>query len=266
MKNSYTSEMRDSCRKAARADFLNIGANAKTVKNTKVGYLTGILYLAPEKLSGRNVCSHATPGCIASCLNTAGQGRYDNVQAARIAKTKLFYASREEFWLHLERSLEFLTKKAAKLGHKPSVRLNGTSDLPFESFIVRDGRTIMELWPDVEFYDYTKVPKRMRKYLSGAMPANYSLTFSYTENNAAACSEFLADGGTVAVVFEKELPAFFMGFPVVNGDEHDAINTRDGGTILGLSAKGRAKQDTTGFVVRASVPVAFCGILDFIAA
>ena len=55
--------------------LLSVEADAKTVKGRKKGYLTGIMYLAPFKLSGYQVCPMAEiAGCVGDCLNTAGHG------------------------------------------------------------------------------------------------------------------------------------------------------------------------------------------------
>lgn len=48
--------------------------NPKTVKGRKDNIMTAIMHLAPHTLSGANVCAHATAGCAAACLNTAGRG------------------------------------------------------------------------------------------------------------------------------------------------------------------------------------------------
>jgi len=105
--------------------------NAKTTKGEDLGFLTGILYLAPSRVSGRNVCSHASEGCIAVCLYLAGMGVFSNVQKARIAKTLLFFKDPLAFIELLEKDIIALIKKAKKLNLKPCVRLNGTSDLPW---------------------------------------------------------------------------------------------------------------------------------------
>jgi hypothetical protein len=41
-----------------------------------------------------------------------------------------------------------------------------------------------------------------------------------------------------------------MGRPVINADEHDLRFLDDKGVIAGLKAKGRAKKDYSGFVIR----------------
>ena len=126
----------------------------------------------------------------------------------------------------------------------PCVRLNGTSDLPWERIAVNDnGQTILALFPDVQFYDYTKVPNRRN------LPANYHLTFSLAESNLSDATSELANGRSVAVVFRhKALPESYLGHKVVNGDETDLRFLDASAVIVGLYAKGRAKRDTSGFV------------------
>jgi hypothetical protein len=226
--------------------MLGIESDAKTVKGTAEGYLTGILYLAPHKLSGViNTCVMASLGCIASCLFTAGRAAFSpNIRAARIAKTVLLVTDQLAFLASLAYDIDGLRRKAAKRGLIPAVRINGTSDMPILAL------TMAKLFPDVQFYDYTKLPKAWLRTLP-----NYHLTFSHSEVNHAACIDALAHGVNVAVVFGlkkgSEFPETWNGYPVVSGDETDLRFTDPkGGVVVGLYAKGQAKKDCSGFVVR----------------
>jgi hypothetical protein len=227
--------------------------DAKTSKGEAAGYLTGILYLAPFNLSGRNVCPHASEGCAAACLFSAGMGAFANVQGARIAKTKAFFRDPKAFVETLSQDIEALKRKAARLGLSPCVRLNGTSDLPWENLGGQLGVCLMRRFPDVAFYDYTKNPARVRAWIEGRMPANYSLTFSRSECNGETALELAKAGANVAVVFAtkkgKDLPETWAGRPVVDGDLNDLRFLDGPGRIVGLRAKGKAKKDTSGFVV-----------------
>lgn len=222
--------------------LLNVGNNAKTIKSDKKGYITGILYLAPHKSGGKNVCSHASKGCIKSCLYTAGFGAYPFVQTGRINKTKLFFENREQFKEMLINDIRSLVNRAKKRKLIPLVRLNGTSDLPWETIFPE----IFTMFPDVQFYCYTKVYSRYVKFQNGDFPSNYHLTFSRSETNEDKVLEILKSGGNVSVVFHK-VPKTWNGFKVINGDNDDLIFLKKG--LVGLKAKGRAKKDTTGFVV-----------------
>lgn len=227
--------------------LLGVGTSYKTIKSEKVGVLTGILYMAPYNLSGKNVCPNASAGCAAACLNTSGRGAMHVVQAARLKKTQRFFADRQQFLWDLVNEIRALKRKAQARGMKAAVRLNGTSDLPYEKYKVRDtGKNIMELFPDIQFYDYTKLETRITK---GQLPANYHLTFSRAEDNDHKLDAVL-EHTSAAVVFSGELPATWRGYPVIDGDEHDARFTDAGpGTVIGLLVKGQGKKDTTGFVV-----------------
>ncbi len=229
-----------------KQNLLGINTNYKTIKNEKVGVLTGIIYMAPYNLSGKNVCPAASKGCAAACLNTAGRGAMNVVQAARLKKTRRFFSNRNIFLSDLCDEIEDLKERAAKKGMKASVRLNGTSDLPYEKYKIKNGKNIMELFPDVQFYDYTKLDNRFTK---GQLPANYHLTFSRAEDNDHKLKKVLKHT-SAAVVFAGKLPKTWRGYPVIDGDEHDARFTDAGpGVIIGLKAKGKARHDASGFVV-----------------
>ena len=152
-------------------------ANYKTVKGEKLGYLTGILYLAPAKISGYEVCPRRSAGCTEACLYTAGMGKFSNVQQARIKKTKQFFEDRDNFLMQLRKDITALVRKAKKTNMTPAVRLNGTSDIEWTRF------GIMEEFPDVQFYDYTKVLNRLKQ----PIPKNYHITFSKSEDNEMDC-------------------------------------------------------------------------------
>jgi len=221
-------------------------ANPKIQKGTKLGYLSFILHLAPSTLSGRNTCPKATPGCIASCLNTAGRGGMfkrgettNTIQRARIRKTRYFYEQRQDFMLDLKRDIEKAIKLAAKMNLIPVFRLNGTSDLSWEKYDMLPGLNVFECFPTVQFYDYTKVLGRKVKDI-----ANYHLTFSKAENNDSDVAEALLQGMSVVAVYDK-VPE---GVP--SADETDLRFLDPKGVMLGLKAKGKAKKDYSGFVIR----------------
>lgn len=223
--------------------LLNIDANAKTVKGQGRGYMTAILYLAPADESGYEVCPMASAGCRKACLNKAGMGAFSTVQAARIAKTRLYFEDRAAFKAQLVSEVRAFIRKAIKLGLIPVVRLNGTSDIPWERVPVEGKANIMELFPSVQFYDYTKRHNRRN------LPANYHLTFSLAEDNDSRAGAAATNGANIAVVFRTDkFPTTFMGMPVVDGDADDLRFLDGRGVVVGLKAKGPAKKDTSGFV------------------
>ena len=209
-----------------------------------LGYHSGIMYLAPWQTSGiGNVCPYASDGCIKSCLFTSGRGAMYSVQQARVNRTKFFYNHRDDFLQQLTNETEQFIKKCTKLNLIPSLRLNGTSDVPWHKFFD------MEKYPNVQFYDYTKSPSRMLQFLNGELPNNYHLTFSRSETNEKDAIEMKRAGGNVAVVFKPTIPLKWKRFNVFSGDKHDLrfLDPKHG--ICGLTAKGKAKRDNTGFTV-----------------
>lgn len=252
--------------------LLGIDTNVKTVKGQSKGYMTAILYLAPANISGYEVCPMATAGCRAACLYSAGRGAFSNVQKSRIAKTKWFFEDRTAFMAQLVKEIAAFIKYATKRGFIPTVRLNGTSDIVWERVAVPGFANVMDMFPSVQFYDYTK--RHNRKDL----PANYHLTFSLAEGNDDNAFWALRQGMNVAAVFRKVPKVFHLPrtrdrdcvetgaslqtmsngitrwvgnvaeIPVVDGDESDLRFLDPRGVIVGLKAKGKARKDTTGFV------------------
>jgi hypothetical protein len=220
-------------------------ANTKTMKGEKYGYQTYIMHLAPSTLSGYQVCPMASPGCASACLNLSGMGKFSNVQAARIAKTKWFFEDRKAFMAQLVKEVEAAIRKSTRLGFTPAFRLNGTSDIRWEQYaVVRNGveyRNIMEAFPTTQFYDYTKLTNR------NFVPSNYHLTFSRSETNYMETVRMMAQMN-VAVVFD-EIPDKYMGITVVDGTETDLRFLDPSFVIVGLKANGKAKKDQTGFTV-----------------
>ena len=223
-------------------------SNSKIEKSKKLGYITYGMHLSPADKSGYNVCPNASEGCRDACLDTAGMGSFSNVQKARIEKTLFFFRERKAFLDQLWKEVNSAIKSAARKDMIPCFRLNLTSDLPFH-VIKRNGETILEAFPDVQFYDYTPDPKRFTQFLEGLLPNNYHLTFSRKEDKQALCDSVLASGGNVATVFRNILPSKWKGFDVVDGDDTDLRFLDPKNVIVGLVEKGKAKKDDSGFVV-----------------
>lgn len=224
---------------------MHLLSNNTKIEKSNAGsskYFAAILQLAPYNLSGYNVCPEASPACSSQCLYYAGFGRYQNVQDVRIERTKMFFEARTYFLKLLKKDVESVIKRANKLGLKPAVRLNGMSDLPWEKFCP-------ELFDyPVQFWDYTKIRTRYRSFLNGELPKNYHLTFSRSEKNEEAAIDFLNIGGNVAVVGTKR-PRYWNGFITVDGDKSDFRFLDKENRVVWLIPKGRAKKDTSGFVL-----------------
>ena len=222
-------------------------ANPKIQKGTEYGYLSFILHLAPSDVSGHNVCPKATAGCISACLNLAGRGGMfrkgettNVIQKARVRKTRYFFEDRDGFMKDLYHDIRKAIKFAEKQGLTPVFRLNGTSDLSWEKYEVgTTGLNIFQLFPTVQFYYYTAVLGRKVKHLF-----NYHLTFSRKESNDKDCQQALLDGMNVATVFDEIPKGVFCA------DDTDLRFLDPQVGVIGLKAKGPAKKDYSGFVIR----------------
>lgn len=224
--------------------YLSDGSsNTKTSKNVRK---TLILYLSPHKQNslGRNLCPSASHGCIQSCLFTAGRGVFKNVMNARLNRTEKFLSDRRSFISSIADEINSKARRNDVL----AVRLNGTSDIKLVEMLTSD-HVIAD---NVVFYDYTKIKhKAGRRVLASGH--NYVVTFSRSESNEDDAIDVLNSGGIVAVVFSGELPKYWRGFRVIDGDERDdlMLDVR-GAVVLGLKAKGKAKRDESGFVVNST--------------
>ncbi|MGN6820572.1 MAG: GP88 family protein [Sphingomonas sp.] len=233
-------------------------SNPKVAKNGKLGVAASVLHLAAGDMSGHEVCPKRSPGCSAACLMTAGNPAYlQGKTQARIKRTKLYFENRDLFMNILVLEIAKAIEKAKAANMDPAFRLNGTSDIVYEKKKFKlypwvaeklnlrhfdNTGTILELFPDVQFYDYTKIPGR-------TPPPNYHLTFSESEINAEDVAKEMARGLNIASVFPiKAVPKTHLGRPVIDGDEHDYRPADPAGVIVGLKVKGLGKQDATGFV------------------
>ena len=224
-----------------------LSSSAKAEKSAKVGVLNRVLFLTSGVY-----CSHATPGCLKACLgHTSGRMGQQKATDSRDRRSALYWCDIDEFMTTLRRDLKRLVGQAEKRDMVPAVRLNGTSDLAWE----KTHREMFDEFPEVNFFDYTKIGKRMHEFLdgqtsTGPWPSNYHLTLSVSERNEQDARQVLHAGGGVAVVFWPKLPATWRGVDVINGEEHDARFRDPTPCVVGLSARGLAKKDLSGFVVK----------------
>jgi hypothetical protein len=228
-------------------------SNAKTEKNELE---TFILYMAPAKSNsyGVNLCAKASKGCVFACLVSSGRMAFTTNYLARIRKADFYVnpETRKDFCLQLWKELSNKNKTAKKRGYKVAVRLNGTTDLDFFGILKNQiGKDLFSL-DNLVFYDYTKLIGKVIKYQEQMKAGKYFLTFSRSENNWSECLQALAMGVNVAVVFGNDSlkPEKFEGFEVIDGDKTDIEMLKVSGKILALRAKGKAKKDQTGFVIR----------------
>lgn len=215
----------------------------KTIKEVGVSYLGAVaqsaklrhslyhkvstygIYLASADLSGFNVCPNSEY-CKDNCLNGSGHNRVNRlskkgtIDRSRTIKTRLLFANKEVFMRIMIHEIEKERKKAENNGTFFSIRLNCTSDINPIAFTL-NGKNILEIFPDIQFYDYTKVLNRIalaKKY------SNYDITWSIdgSEKNREIGLELLKNGGRVAVVYgENDMPKTWYGYECCNGDETD---------------------------------------------
>lgn len=237
--------------------LLTIQSDPKTVKGEQYGYITAVMYLSPSDRSGVQLCPFAKQaGCEATCLNTAGRGAFHSVQQARLRRSRLLNVKTDAFYPQLKAEIEAFQLKAERLGLKPVVRLNGTSDIVWEQMTPFNGKTVFEEFPNLQFYDYTKIAKRLGRKL----PSNYHLSLSYSEADskfAKSCwKAFYERQASLIMVINREaekngalrdLKA--VGYNVVDGDLHDLRFLDEPNSLVLLKAKGRARSETNGFVL-----------------
>lgn len=228
-------------------------SSTKTVKGEKYGYLTGICYMIPWKKFGTgNLCPFASNGCATACLEYSGHGTMSNTMKGRYRKTAFWYRNREGFFNQLIKDVKTLERKADREGKIPVVRLNGTSDIMWEKHPIKHGKNVFQLFPEIQFYDYTKNPYRFDRE---PQPKNYHITFSKSETNGEHVRHVLANKSWKVAAVATNASAktiVFQGkkYRTVNGDNHDLRFLDKGGRFVLLQAKGLAKFDQTGFVIQ----------------
>ena len=230
-----------------------LSENSKTIKSYDYGYLSTILHLAPGKLSGQETCRWRTRECTKYCLNYSGRSLiFKSIVAARIRKTKLFFEKQDIFFAKLIRDIFKCIKYCNRKRLKLSVRLNGTSDIPWELIPVTYNGcqydNIFDVFPEVQFYDYTKGLKRKVDNLVRPIK-NYDLTYSRSETNEKHIIGLLKDGYRVSVVFDGVLPDTWQGFKVIDGDKNDLRFLEPEGVVVGLSPKGKLINSESKFMV-----------------
>jgi len=214
----------------------SFASNAKTSKlGTELKIHGAILYMEPSA----TICPAASPGCMAACLKSAGRMHMSDAVTARQRRTQFFEQDLFGFLAQLYDEIERLEIVANRKDYRCVVRLNGTSDIDWIAL------GIFDAFPSVTFYDYTKRPELAIKALG---IENYSVTFSRSEVNDRLVKRLMDRQVNVAVVFE-EVPKYFRGLEVIDGDTYDFRFLDKQGVVVGLTAKGKAKKDNSGFTI-----------------
>ena len=232
--------------------LLTVNGNPKIVKGDKISdkYLSAIMHLSPINT---RICPYQDIAkCKEACLNTAGRGGIfkkgettNVIQEARKRKTNLFLNDRDTFMELLVKDIQAFIRKCDRLGKKPCIRLNGTSDIQWEQIPIDGYANIFDMFSDVQFYDYTKIPTRKVSHIK-----NYHLTWSYSEANDKYAKLFDSVPYNKAVVFNGGLPQIFKGMKVIDGDTTDMRFLDKTNRVVGLKAKGKARKDDSGFVIQ----------------
>ncbi len=225
-------------------------SNPKIQKSNKVysNYLSAIVHMSPINTK---ICPYQDiAGCKEACLNTAGRGGImkkgettNVIQEARKRKTKLYLEDRDTFMSYLISDIIKFDNYCKKKDKLSCLRLNGTSDIQWEHIKV-DDKNIFEMFPHIQFYDYTKIPTRKVSQYK-----NYHLTWSYSEANIKYAGWFDKIAYNIAVVFNGTMPIYYKGREVINGDESDIRFMDKPNVVVGLKAKGKARHDMSGFVI-----------------
>ena len=239
--------------------------SAKLIKNQEVAnVITYNINLMPWNWSGHQVCA-CGEHCHFWCLNGSGRNCGDTIMRgfegsiinrARIKKTKLFFEDRDTFLNLMYYEIRKTQRYAETRGYGFSIRVNCTSDLNLRLFMYDGEHTnILDEFPDVQFYDYTKVPANFdvsKEY------KNYYMVASFDGYNHKFIRDVLENGGNVAVVFEQEaknFPIAYRGYPVIDGTKTDLIYTYpQGGYIVGLEMHRTASMYDKGRFIRPDTP------------
>lgn len=256
------------------------GYSHKLALNLGSGWGSAVLYLAPAteafkvdgaylpEYAGKTMCPGASPECFANCLIHSGQMIMPHAKTARVRRTRLLINDPATFAQLLHKDIDSHLRWCERSGMLPSFRFNGTSDYPFEEFVLPHlGLTahqyLLDKAPGAMVNEYTKRYGVMKRWLEGAYPSNLYMTFSLHERNGIQARDILRRGGNVAVVFRSELhrlPSEWDGRPVFDGDGDDlrwmdnARARRQGidpsaGLWIGLAAKGRLARTASPFAI-----------------
>ncbi len=229
--------------------MVNILTTSKKIqKGEKQGWLTAICYLSPANESEKNLCPWHTEAYAAACLgHSSGRLALPFAKRNRMKRSELFLKNRTRFYSQLRSEIDTHLEVSELKDFKPAFRLNGSSDIPWESVFP----DLFKEYSSVQFYDYTKSFKRMLSFCGDELPLNYHLTYSRSEvvKDWNQSEEILSIGGNVAVVFDR-IPNNYQGYSVVDGEANDLRFLDKKGVVVGLKAKGAALKDELGFVVK----------------
>jgi hypothetical protein len=134
---------------------------------------------------------------------------WPKIMESRIKKTVFFRENRAAFMAQMVSEIEHERDRCFQNSTRLALRINCFSDIIWERIAVPGtistaapyGKSLMEVFPDCDWWDYTKLHFRLH---DKSLPENYSLTASWSElpKHQEACAEILHSGlGNVAMVF-----------------------------------------------------------------
>ena len=218
--------------------LLNIDSSRKLKKGKQ--FKTAILYLKPsDKIATKTLCPSAKLyGCEKDCLESSGQLGMSVADNAKIKRTIIYLLNRKEFVQQIKSDIE---KYYKKYGDLLAVRLNGTSDIDF-SFIIEE-------YPHIQFYDYTKIYYRLMKNDL----KNYDLTFSGSGANHITIkhtARAIKEGqktvlaiNTAETIGEYKRPKKLDLIPLIDMDKTDYRFTDPINSVGTLKRKGSNKAE-----------------------
>lgn len=247
----------------SKLEKTNIGEYGLTYDGKKV-MSTGLGFASAQKINDEQRATTCPQSgiCEDLCLGETsgqnllygGEGQWrSGPRLSQYLKTEALVVNPEAFAIAMIKQITSFRKAANDLGYYPAVRLNVTSDFNPKTF-----EGIIKMFPDVMFYDYTKLDTK-------PIAPNHHLTYSSTgasqvvdgdivynkfSNWDRMVDKVLPSGRNVAMAFTSRsaMPKFVLDqrtgkrFEVWNGDEYDArfldpIKKDGDGWIIGLTNK-----------------------------
>jgi len=216
-------------------------ANHKTLLGGSIMIYT--LSFLPANYSGFNVCKPSTTkNCKPTCLGVAaGRNVMTQNQQAKFNRTEMFFKDRENFDALLIREVTNGVKLAAKTGKALAFRLNCYSDIPFENVkLAGTGKNVFELFPNVQFYDYTK--RAERDYALRGKWNNYHMSFSFDGSNYDDVVHVMHHYPWVNIIIviskDDDFPTEYFGRKTFDADKTDYRFQDPTGQVGVLRIKG----------------------------
>lgn len=232
-------------------NLLGFNSSNKILKGFKeYDFTTGILYLQPSDLvAKKTLCAMSEEaGCKDPCLYKSGRLAMSPSQRAMTRRTLQYLLDPDWFKERLRKEI---------LKHEKDnycIRLNGTSDI--------DWSDLINTLPNIQFYDYSKVLKRVIK---NDLP-NYHLTYSASFVNQR-CIDWTKEAvnlgvNTAIALNTKESKGEFtrpehltvsgVVHSLINMDRHDLRFLDPKGSVGTLIRKGSNKLERLADMARPS--------------